>query len=120
MKSLIGNLGIAVLMASSVFAASPQKIEGHLVDVACANHNAKKPKPGFTASHSKDCLEMPECAESGYAIVTADNKVIKFDSKGNETAKKLIADSKKSSDFKASATGTLDGDTLKLEALTLE
>src|SRR6267142_633339 len=88
MKSFLGSLGVAVLMASSVFAAAPQKIEGHLVDVACANHNVKKPKAGFAASHGKDCLEMPECAESGYAIVTSDNKVIKFDSKGNETARK--------------------------------
>jgi hypothetical protein len=120
MKSFLGSLAVAVLVAGSVFAGGTQKIQGHLVDVACASENAAKPKPGFAAKHSKDCLEMAECAASGYAIVTPDNKVIKLDAKGNETAKELIAGSKKSADFKASASGTLDGDTLAVESLTLE
>ena len=120
MKSFLGSLALAVLLAGSLFAGAPQKIQGHLVDVACASENAAKPKPGFAAKHSKDCLQMEECASSGYAIVTADNKVIKLDAKGNETAKKLIAESKKDADFKASASGTLEGDKLAVESLTLE
>lgn len=120
MKSFLGGLAVVVLMAGSLFAGGAQKIQGHLVDVACASENAAKPKPGFAAKHSKDCLQMAECEGSGYAIVTADNKVIKLDAKGNETAKKLIAGSKKQADFKASASGTLEGDTLTVESLTLE
>ena len=120
MKSLLGGVAAAVLVAGSLFAGSAQKIDGHLVDVACATENAAKPKPGFASKHSKDCLQMAECEGSGYAIVTADNKVIKLDAKGNETAKKLIAGSKKDADFKASASGTLEGDKLTVESLTLE
>src|SRR5262245_35031678 len=58
MKSFVGGLAVAVLAAGSVFAGGAQKIQGHLVDVACASENAAKPKPGFAAKHSKDCLQM--------------------------------------------------------------
>ncbi len=119
MKPFLGGVAVAVLMAGSVLAGG-QKVEGHLVDVACAAENAQKPKPGFAAKHSKGCLEMAECAASGYAIVTADDKVIKLDAKGNETATKLIAESTKKNDFKASASGKLDGETLAVESLTLQ
>jgi hypothetical protein len=120
MKLIWGGVAVAVLVAGGLFAGSTQKVEGHLVDVACASENAAKPKPGFAAKHSKSCLEMAECAASGYAIVTSDAKVIKLDAKGNETAKKLIAESKKEADFKANASGTLEGDTLTVESLTLQ
>jgi hypothetical protein len=120
MKALFGLLGIVVLGVTGFAGGNTQKIEGYLMDVACARENSEKPKPGFAARHDKECLQMAECAESGYSIVTADKKVIKFDAKGNETAKKLLAERKKPKDFKASATGTLEGDTLKVESLTLE
>jgi hypothetical protein len=120
MKFFPSGIAVAALLAGTLFAGSTQKIDGHLVDVACATENAAKPKPGFAAKHSKDCLQMAECEASGYAIVTADNKVIKLDAKGNDTAKKLIAGSKKDADFKASASGTLEGDTLTVESLTLQ
>jgi hypothetical protein len=121
MKSFLAGLSVVLMLVISAFAGgNTQKIEGYLVDVSCASENAKKPKPGFASKHDKECLQMPDCAESGYSIVTADDKVVKFDAKGNETAKKLIAESKKQKNFKASASGTLEGDSLKVESLTIE
>jgi len=112
MKKFVLVLFAAI--AVSAFAADTT-IKGYLVDRSCSAEKDFKAE-----QHSKDCLQMAECEGSGYAIVTADNKVIKLDAKGNETAKKLIAGSKKDADFKASASGTLEGDKLTVESLTLE
>jgi hypothetical protein len=115
---------LALLTVASVLAVAsdkPQTLNGYLVDVACASENAEKPKADFGAKHSKKCLTMPECEESGYALVTADNKVIKFDAASNEQAKKLIAATDKDKDWKVAVTGTMKQDnTLKVEKITLQ
>lgn len=123
MKRISGILLILAAAAALAFAGGmkSQTITGHLVDVACASENAEKPKADFAAKHSKKCLTMPECEESGYAVLTADNKVIKFDKDGNEQAKKLIAATDKDKDWKVSVTGTMNKDnTLKVEKLALQ
>jgi len=64
---------------------------------------------------------MPECEESGYALLTADNKLIKFDKDSNESAKKFIAATDHDKDWKVSVTGTINADnTMKVEKLALQ
>src|SRR3954471_2746916 len=122
MKRISGVLLVLAAAAAIAFAADkPKTMTGTLVDVACATENAEKPKADFAAKHSKRCLTMPECEESGYALVTADNQVIKFDKDSNEQAKKLIAATDKDKDWKVSVTGTMNKDnTLKVEKLALQ
>ncbi len=40
--------------------------------------------------HTRNCLLMPICVESGYALLTVDNQVFRFDKKGNYLAGKII------------------------------
>ena len=54
---------------------------------------------------------MPECAKSGYGVLTDDKKVIKFDAASNAKAKQFIADLKKEKDIKVNVTGTINGET---------
>ena len=126
MKITLALLLLAVLISAPSFAADTkpasqkQTIQGHLVDVACATENAQKPKAGFAEKHDKDCLTMPDCVETGYSVLTADNKVIKFDKQGNEQAKKLIAETNKKADWKIAVTGTVNGDTIAVDSLKLQ
>ena len=124
MKRLSALLFVVTLAAAAAFAGSSAKsqtINGYLVDVACASENAEKPKADFGMKHSKKCLTMPECEESGYAVMTDDNKVIKFDKESNEMAKKLIASTDKDKDWKVAVTGTMNADnTLKVAKLDLK
>ena len=123
---ILGTLAI-VALAAIAFAhdakasAKSQTMNGYLVDVSCASDNAEKPKADFGPKHSKRCLQMPECEESGYALVTADGKVIKFDKDSNETAKKFIAATEHDRDWKVAVTGTMNTDnTLKVDKLALQ
>jgi hypothetical protein len=119
------TLGILIVLALAALAvasdAKPQTINGHLVDVACASENIEKPKTDFGLKHSKQCLQMPECVESGYGVLTADNKLTKFDKDSNEQIKKFIADTNKDKDWKVTVIGTMNKDnTLKLGSIKLQ
>jgi hypothetical protein len=98
-------------MSLSAFAADTA-VKGYLVDLACGTANASK--PGFGAKHTKSCLQMPDCAKSGYGVLTADQKVIKFDPAGNKKATDFIAASNKDNDFKVAVTGAVTGDKMSV------
>ena len=127
MKKFTGVMLLMALAASTAFAGDSAKqngkqqtITGYLVDVACASENAEHPEAGFTAKHDKDCLQMPDCAKSGYAILTDDNKVIKLDKQSSDNAKKLIAATDKKDNWKISATGVQNGDLFSAQSLKLQ
>ena len=103
--------------ALSAFAAET-KVQGYLVDLACSREEGQK--PGFGAKHSTMCLQMPECAKSGYGVLTDDKKVIMFDAASNEKAKKFIADLTKDKDIKVNVTGTMNGDRLSVSKIELQ
>ncbi len=107
----------------SSFAADVGKshtLSGYLVDVACASENMKKPDPKFPVNHDKECLKMSDCQKSGYAVLTNDNKLYKFDAKGNEEAKKLIDLTNKDKDWKVTVTGPVEGDNITVSSLMLQ
>ena len=83
---------------------------GTLVDVMCKNKDL--------ASHTTKCAVG--CAKSGYGLVTADGKFMKFDEAGNAKALTALKATSKEKDLKAKVTGTLDGDTVQVESLALE
>ncbi|HEY7404023.1 MAG TPA: hypothetical protein VIB39_10910 [Candidatus Angelobacter sp.] len=115
MKKLI--LVLFAALAVSSFAADTV-VKGYLVDLACAAEEGQK--PGFGAKHTKDCLQMEDCAKSGYGILTDDKKVIKFDQASNAQAKKFIDDLKKTKDIRVNVTGTVKGDTIAVNKIELQ
>lgn len=115
MRKLMLVLFAAV--AISAFAAETT-VKGYLVDLSCAAEEGQK--PGFGAKHSKDCLQMDDCAKSGYGVLTDDKKVIKFDKASNEQAKKFISDMKKAKDIRVNVTGTVTGNTMAVNKIELQ
>jgi hypothetical protein len=115
MKKLM--LVLLAAMAISAFAAET-KVQGYLVDIACADEEGQK--SGFGAKHTKDCLLMPECIKSGYGVLTDDKKVFKFDKVGNAQAKKFIDGLKKEKDIKVGVTGTVTGETMTVTKIELQ
>ena len=103
--------------ALSAFAAET-KVQGYLVDLACASEEGQK--PGFGAKHSKMCLQMPECVKSGYGVLTDDKKVIKFDVASNAKAKQFIAGMNKDKDIKVNVTGTVTGESIAVSKIELQ
>ncbi|HXB21214.1 MAG TPA: hypothetical protein VNV88_07535, partial [Candidatus Solibacter sp.] len=96
-------------MAVSAFAADTT-VKGYLVDRACASEEGSQ--AGFGANHTKSCLQMAECAKSGYAVLTDDKKVINLDDNGNAQAKKFIEGLTKKKDIKVAVSGDMKGDSI--------
>ncbi|MGH9671476.1 MAG: hypothetical protein ACRD3A_15335 [Terriglobales bacterium] len=122
MKRVLVVLSVLALLAGTSFAGGQgknEKVSGYLVDILCSSEHASE-GDAFGAKHSKECLQMADCVASGYAVLTADKKVIKFDAKGNEEAKKAVAASSKEKDFKVTVSGVVQGDTIAVAALEIQ
>ena len=75
------------LFAALMFVALPvaaETVDGFLIDKMCS---AKMVEKGGDAlkTHTKQCAGMPDCKASGYGVVTADGKFLKFDASGFPT-----------------------------------
>lgn len=87
--------------------AMAESFSGTVVDVMCRGKDL--------ASHTRECALT--CSKSGYALVTADGRFLKFDEAGNARTLSLLKKLAKEKDLKAKVSGTLDGDLLKVEGI---
>lgn len=84
--------------------------DGTLVDVMCKGKDL--------ASHTTKCALG--CAKSGYGLVLADGKFVKFDEGGNAKALAALKGTSKEKDLKAKVSGSVDGDTVTVTSIQLE
>lgn len=68
--------------------------------------------------HTTQCALT--CAKSGFGILTADGTYLKFDKAGDEKAVAALKETKKTDHLRATVTGERDGDTIKVQSLSLE
>ena len=97
----------ALLLSSAAFAES---FSGTVVDVMCRGKDL--------AGHTRDCAVT--CSKSGYGLVTADGKFLKFDEQGNVRTLAALKKASKDKDLKAKVNGAMAGDVLKVEAIELQ
>ncbi len=90
--------------------AAAESFSGTVVDVMCRGKDL--------SSHTRECALT--CSKSGYALVTADGKFLKFDEGGNARALTQLKKLTKEKDLKAKVSGKLDGDVLKVESIEFE
>lgn len=89
-----------------------------LVDITCATDPKKNPAT-LRTQHTRKCLLMPVCADSGYGLLTNEDKVLRFDAKGNELAHKLIEKHPEIDSWKISVKGGVEGDHVVVERIRL-
>ncbi len=106
MRKLIVSFG---LFSAAAFA---ETWTGTVVDVMCHGKDL--------ATHSAKCATSPNCSKSGYGLVTADGKFVKFDETGTSKALAALKATTKEKDLKATITGTMDGELIKVESVTLD
>jgi hypothetical protein len=89
--------------------ASAETFSGTVVDVMCKGKDL--------AGHTRSCAL--DCAKSGFGLVEADGKFLKFDESGNARTLSMLKKSSKEKDLKVKVTGTLDGDVINVKAVEL-
>jgi hypothetical protein len=111
--------GVALVLGLAISAgAQGQPLKGTLMDIACSSHHASE--AGYTESHDKKCLLQDGCVKSGYSLVTADKKVLKFDAKGNDMALALIKKTDHDKDWKVTVDGKVSGDTIAVTNIKMQ
>jgi hypothetical protein len=104
MKEFIAVFSLA---AVSAFAGT---WSGTVVDVMCKNKDV--------ASHTKECALG--CAKSGFGLVTSDGHFYKFDESGNSKAVAALKETSKDKDLRATVTGSMDGNMIKVDSIHLQ
>jgi len=90
--------------------AAGETFSGTVVDVMCRGKDL--------ASHTRECAIT--CSKSGYGLVTADGKFMKFDEGGNARMLATLKKATKEKDLKVRVTGAVAGDVIKVEAVELQ
>jgi hypothetical protein len=111
MKMLTSLLALG-LMATPALAETQTFKDVSVVDVACSKKVAAD-----ADSHTRDCALM--CAKSGYGIVTADKKFLKFDADGNAKIAAALKASDKTDHLRVNVSGDVQGDTIKVASVKL-
>jgi len=111
MKMLASLLALG-LMATPAFAANQTFNDVSVVDVACSQKAAAD-----ADSHTRECALT--CQKSGFGIVTADKKFLKFDAAGNANVLAELKASDKADHLRVNVSGDVEGDTIKVKSVTL-
>src|SRR5208282_788924 len=96
-------IALSFLMAGLMAAAD--SFSGTVVDVMCRGQDL--------TGHTRECALA--CAKSGYGLVTADGKFLKFDESGNARTLAALKKLTKEKDLKAKVSGTMDGEVLQVQ-----
>jgi hypothetical protein len=111
MKMLASLLALG-LMATPAFAANQTFNDVSVVDVACSQKAAAD-----ADSHTRECALT--CQKSGFGIVTADKKFLKFDDAGNAKVLAELKASDKTDHLRVNVSGDVKGDTIKVTSVKL-
>jgi hypothetical protein len=57
-----------------------ETLEGYVIDVGCIRKNARDELLGKARTHTQECALMGHCIESGYGLVTEDDRLTILDS----------------------------------------
>ena len=117
MKRITGLL-LLVFALLAVPMLQAETVNGILMDKLCSSKVAPK---GFDAAkaHTKACALMPNCAASGYVVVTEAGKVLKFDAAGDEKAAAALKATSKSDNLMVTVEGTVSGDNITVQSLKI-
>jgi hypothetical protein len=84
-----------------------------VVDTMCVSKVKANPD-----AHKRSCAL--QCSRSGYGLIASDGTYLKFDEAGNEKTVAALKASKKEDHVRATVKGTRQGDTIKVDSVTLD
>lgn len=103
---------LAISLALPAFAAAESWTNVSIVDTQCSKKAADNPD-----AHTRSCALA--CAKSGFGIIDKSGQYLKFDTKGNEEATKLLQSSSEKDHLRVNVTGQKQGETIRVKSLKL-
>ena len=109
-RAIISHMRLASLTLLFAAFAAAETWSGTVVDVMCKGKDL--------AGHTRDCALT--CAKSGFGLVLADGKFVKFDETGNAKTLALLKKSTKEKELKAKVSGALENGVIQVESVELQ
>lgn len=103
---------LAFVLAFPAFAAAESWTNVSIVDTQCSTKAKANPD-----AHTRACALA--CAKSGFGILDKDGQYLKFDSKGNQEASKILESSSKKDHLRVDVTGKKEGNVIHVQSLKL-
>lgn len=109
---------VCMLLAALSAPLAAETVEGYLIDKMCS---AKAVEEGVEAAkmHTKDCALMPKCKASGYGVITAEGKFLKFDPDGDRMAVKVLGFTSRKDNIKVTVDGEVNDSTITVISIQL-
>lgn len=103
---------LAIALAFPAFAAAESWTNVSIVDSQCSKKASANPD-----AHTRSCALA--CAKSDFGIIDKSGEYLKFDSKGNQEALKLLQSSSEKDHLRVDVTGQKQGDVIHVRSLKL-
>jgi hypothetical protein len=110
-------LSLILLLAGVVVASEKVKLTGLVIDNACSGRAKGEGGLEKVKNHTVKCALMPNCSKSGFALVTGEGKIFKFDEEGNKKVAEILASTKSEKSISVNVEGTVEGDVLKVTSI---
>lgn len=103
---------LSLVLAFPAFAAAESWTNVSIVDTQCSKKVAANPD-----AHARSCALA--CAKSGFGIIDKNGQYLKFDTKGNDEATKLLQSSSEKDHLRVNVNGQKQGETIRVRSLKL-
>ena len=112
---IIAKIVAVVCLGSALCLA--ETWSGKVVDAGCKDQSrgAQPAQPGGQATNACE----PTGTTAAFGIQLSDGKVLKLDATGNAKAAEVVKNSNNKSGLMATVTGSLDGQTVKVESIDI-
>lgn len=87
-------------------------------NVSIVDQNCQSKVKDNPDAHQRGCVL--KCSDSGLGILTAEGQFLKFDASGNEKAIAALEASDKEDHLRATVEGQQEGDTIRVESISLQ
>lgn len=111
MKKLV--LFAATFMFATLTASAETWQNAPIVDKMCSTKASADPD-----KHTRSCAL--QCKGSGFGVITDKGEFLVFDATGNEMTAKALQSTDRKDHLRATVKGTRDGNTIKVEQVTLD
>jgi hypothetical protein len=118
---LLALLAAFSVIPSAYYAKVPRPTaswSGYLMDLACGRDRRDK-DPDLGPNHTRKCLQMPTCDQSGFGLLTDTNELVPFDENGNRQVRALLAKTSRRSNFRILGRGTKSDHMLRVDQIKL-
>jgi type II secretory pathway predicted ATPase ExeA len=115
MRRILSSAAIALVLACGAQAA---EIQGVIADWNCVNNMVKNGREK-TLRQDHSCSLMKNFKRQSYGLITDDKKFYRLDDAGKQQVIQVLQDSSDRDNLRVLVRGDLDGNTIKINNLTI-